>query len=63
VTAENRAADVQMRPAERGQHRAHVIAELLMASTAAIAAPTGLALEDFDLTAQITGHPVEWLYQ
>jgi predicted nucleic acid-binding protein len=52
-----------MQLADRGQHRAPAIPDLLVAAIAEIAALTVLALdEDFDLIAQITGQPVERLH-
>jgi predicted nucleic acid-binding protein len=53
---------VQMLLADRGQHRAPAIPDLLVAATAELAGLTVLALDkDFDLIAQITGQPVEGL--
>ncbi|TGD88388.1 PIN domain nuclease [Mycolicibacterium sp. CH28] len=60
--AEDRAVAVQMLLADRGQHRAPAIPDLLVAATAELAGLTVLALDkDFDLIAQITGQPVESL--
>jgi predicted nucleic acid-binding protein len=60
--AENRAVELQLLLADRGQHRAPSIPDLLVAAAADIAALTVLALDkDFDLIAQISGQPIEWL--
>jgi predicted nucleic acid-binding protein len=57
---EDRAVEVQLLLADRGQHRAPSIPDLLVAATAEIAELTVLALDkDFELIAQITGQPVE----
>jgi predicted nucleic acid-binding protein len=59
---EDRAFEVQMLLADRGQHRAPSIPDLLIAATAEKAALTVLAVDkDFDLIAAITGQPVETL--
>lgn len=59
---EDRAVELQLLLADRGQHRAPSIPDLLVAATADIAALTVLALDkDFDLIAQISGQPVEGL--
>ena len=59
---EDRAFQVQMLLADRGQHRAPSIPDLLIAATAEKAALTILAADkDFDLIAAITGQPVETL--
>jgi predicted nucleic acid-binding protein len=59
---EDRAFQVQMLLAERGQHRAPSIPDLLIAATAEKTALTVLAVDkDFDLIAAITGQPVETL--
>ncbi|BCB86551.1 PIN domain nuclease [Phytohabitans suffuscus] len=59
---EDRAFEVQMLLADRGQHRAPSIPDLLIAATAEKAALTVLAADkDFDLIAAITGQPVETL--
>lgn len=60
--AEDRAIAVQMILADRGQHRAPALPDLLVAATAELAGLTVLALDkDFELIAQITGQPVESL--
>jgi len=48
--------------ADRGQHRAPSIPELLIAATAELAGRTVLHCDkDFDLIAAITGQSAEWL--
>jgi predicted nucleic acid-binding protein len=62
--AEVRAAELQLMLADRGQHRAPSIPDLLVAAAAEIATLTVLAVDkDFDVIAQISGQPVEWLRQ
>ncbi|WP_022918522.1 PIN domain nuclease [Ruania albidiflava] len=59
---EDRAFEVQMLLADRGQHRAPSIPDLLIAATAEKAGLTVLAVDkDFGLIAEITGQPVETL--
>lgn len=59
---EDRAFEVQMLLADRGQHRAPSIPDLLIAATAEKAGLTVLAVDkDFDLIAAITGQAVETL--
>jgi predicted nucleic acid-binding protein len=59
---EDRALEVQMLLADRGQHRAPSIPDLLIAATAEKAGLTVLAVDkDFDLIAAITGQPVDTL--
>lgn len=59
---EDRAFEVQMLLADRGQHRAPSIPDLLIAAMAEKAGLTVLAVDkDFDLIAEITGQPVESL--
>jgi predicted nucleic acid-binding protein len=59
---EDRAFQVQMLLADRGQHRAPSIPDLLVAATAEKAALTVLAVEkDFELIAAVTGQTVETL--
>lgn len=59
---EDRAFEVQMLLADRGQHRAPSIPDLLIAATAEKAGLTVLAADkDFDLIAEITGQRVETL--
>jgi predicted nucleic acid-binding protein len=59
---EDRALEVQMFLADRGQHRAPSIPDLLIAATAE---KTGLRVlaadKDFDLIAGITGQPIDTL--
>jgi len=58
----DRAVAVQDALAERSQHRGAKIADLLIAAAAEAA---GLVLlhydHDFDLIAEITGQPMEWI--
>lgn len=59
---EDRALEVQMLLADRGQHRAPSIPDLLIAATAEKAGLTVLAADnDFNLIATITGQPIETL--
>lgn len=59
---EDRAEEVQLLLADRGQHRVPSIPDLLIAATAEKAGLTVLAVDkDFDLIAEITGQPVETL--
>lgn len=59
---EDRAWEVQMLLADRGQHRAPSVPDLLIAATAEKAGLTVLAVDkDFDLIAEVTGQPVETL--
>ncbi|MFI5954930.1 PIN domain nuclease [Cryptosporangium sp. NPDC051539] len=59
---EDRAFEVQMLLADRGQHRAPSIPDLLIAATAEKAGLTVLAVDkDFDLIATITNQRVETL--
>ncbi len=59
---EDRSVEVQVALAERGQHRAASIPDLLIAATAELAQLTVLHDEkDFALIADITGQPVERL--
>ncbi|OYN95707.1 VapC toxin family PIN domain ribonuclease [Enemella evansiae] len=59
---EDRAEEVQLLLADRGQHRAPSIPDLLIAATAEKAGLTVLAVDkDFDLIAEITGQPVDSL--
>jgi predicted nucleic acid-binding protein len=59
---EDRALEVQMLLADRGQHRDPSIPDLLIAATAEKVGLTVLAVDkDFDLIAAITGQPVETL--
>ena len=59
---EDRAVEVQMSLADRGQHRAPAIADLIVAATAEKSGLVVLAVDkDFDLIADITGQAIETL--
>lgn len=59
---EDRALELQSVLAERGQHRAPSVPDLLVAATAELAELTVLHVDkDFDLIADITGQPTERL--
>ena len=59
---EDRAVEVQMLLADRGQHRAASIPDLLVAATAEMVGLTLLHVDkDFELIASITRQPVERL--
>ena len=59
---EDRAAEILALLADRGQHRAPSIPDLIIAATAELAGLTVLHLDkDFDLIAEITGQPMERL--
>lgn len=59
---EDRSVEVQSILAERGQHRAASIPDLLIGATAELADLTVLHVDkDFELIAQITSQPVERL--
>ncbi len=59
---EDRAVAVQTLLADRGQHRAPSVPDLIVAATAELAGLTVLHLDkDFDLIAEVTGQPVERL--
>jgi predicted nucleic acid-binding protein len=59
---EDRAVEVLMLLADRGQHRAPSIPDLIIAATAELAGLTVLHLDkDFTLIAEITGQPIERL--
>ena len=61
---EDRAVEVQAALADRGQHRAPSIPDLLIAAAAELAQLTVLHIDkDYDLIAGITGQPVERLRQ
>ena len=60
--AEDRTVEVQRLLAERGQHRAPSIPDLLIAAVAELNQRTVLHLDkDFDLIADLTGQPLERL--
>lgn len=59
---EDRAVEVLGLLADRGQHRAPSIPDLLIAATAELAGLTVLHCDkDFDLIAGVTGQAAEWL--
>ena len=59
---EDRAVEVLTLLADRGQHRAPSVPDLIIAATAELAGLTVLHFDkDFDLIASITGQPAEWL--
>jgi predicted nucleic acid-binding protein len=63
-TIEDRAVEVQAALADRGQHRATTIPDLLIAAAAELSQLTVLNVDkDYDLIADITGQPVERLTQ
>lgn len=59
---EDRALQIQAALAERGQHRAPSVPDLIIAATAELADLTVLHVDkDFELIAELTGQPVERL--
>jgi predicted nucleic acid-binding protein len=59
---EDRAVEVLTLLADRGQHRAPSIPDLIIAATAELAGLTVLHLDkDFEVIAEVTGQPVERL--
>ncbi|HKY16025.1 MAG TPA: PIN domain nuclease [Microthrixaceae bacterium] len=59
---EDRAVELQSVLAERGQHRAPSVPDLLIAATAELADLTVLHVDkDFELIADLTGQPIERL--
>lgn len=61
-SVEDRAVEVQLLLADRGQHRAPSIPDLLIAAAAELGGLTVLHVDkDFDLIAGLTGQPVERL--
>lgn len=59
---EDRAVEVQTLLADRGQHRAPSIPDLIIAATAELAGLTILHLDkDFEIIADLTGQPLECL--
>jgi predicted nucleic acid-binding protein len=59
---EDRAVEVLTLLADRGQHRAPSVPDLIIAATAELAGLTVLHCDkDFDLIASATGQPAEWL--
>lgn len=62
VRAEARAREVQRELTARGQHRAVAVPDLLVAAVAEVEGLTVLHHDgDFDLIAEITGQPTEWI--
>ena len=59
---EDRAVEILALLADRGQHRAPSIPDLIIAATAELAGLTVLHLDkDFEVIADVTGQPVERL--
>ena len=59
---EDRSVEVLTLLADRGQHRAPSVPDLIIAATAELAGLTVLHCDkDFDLIASVTGQPAEWL--
>jgi predicted nucleic acid-binding protein len=59
---EDRAVEVLTLLADRGQHRAPSVPDLIIAATAELADLTVLHCDkDFDLIASVTGQPAQWL--
>jgi predicted nucleic acid-binding protein len=59
---EDRAVEIISLLADRGQHRAPSIPDLIIAATAELAGLTVLHFDqDFEVIAGITGQPAEWL--
>jgi predicted nucleic acid-binding protein len=59
---EDRAVEVLTLLADRGQHRAPSVPDLIIAAAAELAGLTVLHCDkDFDLIASVTGQPSEWL--
>jgi len=59
---EDRAVEVLTALADRGQHRAPSVPDMIIAATAELAGLTVLHCDkDFDLIASVTGQPAEWL--
>jgi predicted nucleic acid-binding protein len=59
---EDRAVEILTLLADRGQHRAPSLPDLIIAAAAELAGLTVLHLDkDFDLIAEITGQPIERL--
>jgi len=62
VAAETRAREIQAALVIRGQHRAVAIPDLMVAAVAQVEGLTVLHYDrDFDLIADITGQPTEWV--
>ena len=61
-TIEDRAVEVLTLLADRSQHRAPSIPDLIIAATAELTGLTVLHVDkDFEIIAGITGQPIEWL--
>jgi len=59
---EDRAVEVQLRLADRGQHRAPSVADLIVAATAELAGLTVVHFDkDFEMIAEVTAQPLERL--
>ncbi len=59
---ENRAVEVQLRLADRGQHRGPSVADLIVAATAELAGLTVVHFDkDFEMIAEVTAQPLERL--
>jgi predicted nucleic acid-binding protein len=59
---EDRAVEVLTALADRGQHRAPSVPDMIIAAAAELAGLTVLHCDkDFDLIASVTGQPAEWL--
>jgi predicted nucleic acid-binding protein len=59
---EDRAVEVLTALADRGQHRAPSVPDMIIAATAELAGLTVLHCDkDFGLIASVTGQPAEWL--
>ena len=59
---EDRAVEVLTLLADRGQHRAPSVPDLIIAATAELAGLVVLHCDkDFDLIVSVTGQPAEWL--
>jgi predicted nucleic acid-binding protein len=59
---EDRAVEVLTALADRGEHRAPSVPDMIIAATAELAGLTVLHCDkDFDLIASVTGQPAEWL--
>ena len=59
---EDRAVEILTLLADRGQHRAPSVPDSIIAATAELAGLTVLHLgKDFDVIAEITGQPMEWI--
>lgn len=62
LRAESRARELQAELVRRGQHRAVSIPNLILAAIAGIEQLTILHYDgDFDLIAEVTGQPTEWV--